>query len=289
MDFARAAEIKAHLDQIKTSDRGAVTVDARTNTVIVYDTAEIRAKARQIVERFDTPVKQIMIEARIVDASTDFSRDLGVEWDSTYSRTRRGRTAIGGSFATNAPTDWASNIGFSVLRSARAALRLDARLALAETDNKASVISAPRVIASNGEEAVISRGEIVFREVVTSDQIEVKELEATLSLTVTPTVSFNDFVTMKLGVTDDAFVGVDTKTEKKIETTLMVRSGETIVIGGIYTERNEEFESGIPALRNVPLLGWLFKARTNNRVKTELLIFITPRVVETARPERRAL
>lgn len=289
VDFARAAEIKAHLDEIKTKDRGSVTVDARTNTVIMHDTADTLVEAKKIVERFDTPVKQIMIEARIVDASTDFSRDLGVEWDATYTRPRD-RTSLGGSFATNAPGAWASNITFEVLRqTVRGIGFLDARLALAESEDKATVISAPRVIASNGEEAVISRGEIVFREVVTSDQIEVKELEATLSLTVTPTVSFNDFVTMKLGVTDDAFVGVDTKTEKKIETTLMVRSGETIVIGGIYTERNEEFESGIPVLRNVPVLGWLFKARTNNRVKTELLIFITPRVVETARPERRTL
>lgn len=288
VDFGKAEEIQNHLDKIR-SDRGRISVDDRTNTVIMHDKAAALAEAKKIVERFDTPVKQIMIEARIVDASTDFSRDLGVEWEVGFNR-QRGDTGVAGSFATNAPPEWASNITFAVIRqTVRGLSFLDARLALAETENKAAVISAPRVIASNGEEAVISRGEIVFREVVTADQIEVKELEAVLSLTVTPTVSFNDFVTMKIGVTDDAFVGIDRKTEKKIETTLMVRSGETIVIGGIYTEKNEDFESGIPALRNVPVLGWLFKAKSSSRVKTELLIFITPKVVETTRPERRAL
>ncbi len=290
VDFASAAAVKEHFEKVKT-ERGVVSVDDRTNTVIMRDTTEALAEAEKILQRFDTPVKQIMIEARIVDARTDFSRDLGVQWDTGTSFERAlGRSEYGGSFATNSPVEWTSNIGLEfVRRTTQGLVELDARLALAESEGKASVISAPRVIASNGEEAVISRGEVVFREVVTQDQIDVKELEAVLSLTVTPTVSFNDFVTMKLEVTDDGFLDVDTKTEKRIETTLMVRSGETIVIGGIYTEENSEWEEGIPVLRNIPGLGWLFKARRIVKERTELLIFITPRVIEPARPEGRAL
>jgi type IV pilus assembly protein PilQ len=290
LDFANANQIKSHLDEIKSKDRGTLIVDERTNTLIMRDTASILAEAGKMVERFDTPVKQIMIEARIVDAMTGFSRDLGVEWGAAYER-YRDRTPFSGSFATNVPKGWAGNIGFSIARlTTRGLATLDASLALAETEDKVTIISAPRVIASNGEEAVISRGAEIIREIVTADQIGVETVEATLSLIATPTVSFNDFVTMKLKVTDDKPYedGSGNINKKEIDTTLMVKSGETIVIGGIYTEDRQEVESGIPVLRNMPVLRWLFKARTSIKDKTELLIFITPRVIETARSNRKA-
>ncbi len=291
LDFANANQIKSHLDEIKSKDRGTLTVDERTNTLIMRDTASILAEAKKIIQRFDTPVKQIMIEARIVDATTGFSRDLGVEWAAAYER-YRDRSPFSGSFATNVPKGWAGNIGFSIARlTTRGLATLDASLALAECENKATIISAPRVIASNGEEAAISRGAEIIREIVTADQIGVETVEATLSLIVTPTVSFNDFVTMKLKVTDDKPYedGSGNINKKEIDTTLMVKSGETIVIGGIYTEDRQEVESGIPVLRNIPVLSWLFKARTSIKDKTELLIFITPQVIETAWPHRKAL
>jgi type IV pilus assembly protein PilQ len=309
LDFAKAGDVKKHLDEIKTKDRGTVSVDERTNTLIMYDTAAKRSKAKQIVERFDTPVKQIMIEARIVDATTGFSRDLGVQWTNVQRKwkkhesqdwggdpeaySRFGDMLVGGGFVTDAPQGWAGNIGLSIARLTNrglGTLALDATLALAETENKATIISAPRVIASNGEEAVISRGDEILREIVTADQIKTETFEATLSLTVTPTVSFNDFVTMKLKVTDDKpYDDGSGKTVKEIDTTLMVKSGETIVIGGIYTEDNQESEAGIPGLRDIPVLGWFFKARTKSTGKTELLIFVTPRVIEGARPDRKVL
>jgi type IV pilus assembly protein PilQ len=288
LDFANANQIKSHLDGIRSKDRGTLTVDERTNTLIMRDTAAILAEAGKMVERFDTPVKQIMIEARIVDAMTGFSRDLGVEWGAGYER-YRDRSPFSGSFATNAPKGWAGNMGFAITRlTSRGLATLDASLALAETENKVTIISAPRVIASNGEEAVISRGAEMIREIVTADQIGLETVEAALSLIVTPTVSFNNFVTMELKVTDDKPCddGSGNINKKQIETTLMVKSGETIVIGGIYTEDRQEVESGIPVLRNIPALSWLFKARRRIKDKTELLIFITPRVIETARPNR---
>jgi len=290
LDFANANQIKSHLEEIKTKDRGTLTVDERTNTLIMRDTVSTLAEAEKTIERFDTPVKQIMIEARIVDATTGFSRDLGVEWESTYER-YRDKTSFAGSFATNAPQGWARNMGFSIARiTTRGLASLDASLALAECENKATIISAPRVIASNGEKAVIRRGDEIYREIVTADQIKTETFEATLSLTVTPTVSFNDFVTMKLQVTDDKpYDDGSGKTKKEIDTTLMVKSGETIVIGGIYTEDNQDLESGIPGLRNLPVLGWFFKAKTKSMGKTELLIFVTPRVIETGRSDRKAL
>lgn len=298
LDFAKAGEIKAH---ILLSPRGKLSVDERTNTLIIKDIPSRIEEARQIVRRFDAPVKQIMIEARIVDASTNFSRDLGVQWNSINRKwrertgmdfnqndptqfTRAGDLTAGGTFSTNAPEGWAGNLGFTFARltdGGLGTLALDATLALAETEGKVKIISAPKVIASNGEQALISRGDIIYKDVVTADRIDTREISATLSLVVTPTVSYNDYVTMDIEVTDDKAISENQKLEKRIKTKLMVKSGETLVIGGIFKEDEVLKEEGVPWLRDAPLLGWLFKTQNKSREKTELLIFLTPRVIET--------
>jgi type IV pilus assembly protein PilQ len=299
VDFADAEkDIKPHIEKIK-SKRGTITVDKRTNTVIMTDIASIVEKAKKLVKEFDTPVKQIMIEARIVDASSDFTRDLGVQWTNIEGQRRRGGANFGiptdatlfssapgsdrfygGNFSSNAPTGWESNIGlsFGVLSSsARGAVTLNAQLALAETEHKAKVISAPKVIASNGEQAEISRGDVLI--LPATENIAATELKATLSLKVTPTVSFNNYVTMDVDVTDDRAPSISLKLEKHIKTKLIVRSGDTVVIGGIYKEEKAEDESGIPGLSKIPFLGWLFRAEKKTRVRSELLIFLTPTVL----------
>jgi type IV pilus assembly protein PilQ len=304
VDFADAdADIRAHIENIK-SERGSITVDKRTNTIILTDIASIIEKAKDIVKEFDTPVKQIMIEARIVDASTTLIRDLGIEWNPIEGQRRRNTGVIfgiptdatgfssggdqlyGGSFSTNVPPGWSSNIGLTFGRltsSGLGALTLTASLALAETEGNAKIISAPKVIASNGEQAVISRGDIIYKDIVTADTVEVRELPATLSLTVKPTVSFNNYVTMDIQVKDDkVFADLSGKTEKSIETKLMVMSGDTVVIGGIYKEDKVETETGIPWLKDIPIFGWFFKARSESVERSELLIFLTPNVLTHA-------
>ena len=310
IDFAKADDVKKH---IVLTDRGTLSVDPRTNTIIIKDTAESVTEARRIVKQFDTPVKQIMIEARIVDATRNFTRDLGVQWNqraatggtnqNTLERRKNtgvafgvptdattyaagGDRLIGGYFSSNAPQGWASNLGFTLgylTSSALGAINIDASLALAETEGTVEIISAPKVLASNGEQAEIKRGTITYRDIATADRIATEQLEASLSLVVTPTVSFNDYVTMDIALNDDqAFLDLTGKTLKTINTKLIVKSGDTIVIGGIYTENNSDNESGIPWLRKVPGLGYLFSATTETRNKTELLIFLTPTVVPTA-------
>jgi type IV pilus assembly protein PilQ len=301
VDFADAdADIKPLIESIK-SERGTVNVDNRTNRLIVTDIASIIEKAKNIVKEFDTPVKQIMIEARIVDASTTLIRDLGIQWNPIEGQRRRNTGVIfgiptdatgfssggdqlyGGSFSTNVPSNWSSNIGLTFGRltsSGLGALTLSASLALAETEGNAKIISAPKVIASNKEQAVISRGDIIYRDIVTADTVEVRELEATLKLTVTPTVSYNNYVTMEIEVNDDkVFTDLSGKTKKSIVTTLMVKSGETVVIGGIYKEDKVETETGIPWLKDIPIFGWLFKAQSRSVERSELLIFLTPNVL----------
>jgi type IV pilus assembly protein PilQ len=192
---------------------------------------------------------------------------------------------LGGSIATNAPSDWTSNMAFSIARLTNrglGTLSLDAYLALAESEGKAKVMSNPKVIASNGENATINRGTTFYLQA--AENVEPKEVVATLSLEVTPTVSYNDFVTMDVSVTDESQTGTSSKSGKDLTTKLMVKSGETAVIGGIYTEDSTENESGIPVLKDIPYLGNLFKSKRKTMSKGELLIFITPTVL--APPDR---
>lgn len=314
VDFASADEMKTHIEGILT-ERGSISVDNRTSTLIVKDIASSVEEARTLVKQFDTPVKQVMIEARIVDATTNFTRDLGIRWDKFQIQNRSNTnvpfTNWGGTpstvetadpnpddadnpwpaggalysptLTTNAPTGWSPNLGivFSKLNTfGLTSTILDAKLALSEAEGKSKTISAPKVIAMNGEEAVISRGDSIVLE--STENVESITLDATLSLTVTPVVSYNNYITLTVKVTDDKAPTNRLLLKKTVETKLMVKSSETIVIGGIYTEEEGEDESGIPGLRRIPLLGWLFKAKRNTSTKTELLIFLTPTVVPSS-------
>jgi len=298
VDFSEADEIKKH---IFLSERGSTRVDKRTNTIIMKDIASNIEEAKKIIKRFDTPVKQIIIEARIVDASTDFIRDLGIQWTQDTSYQHRTDTSVdflprdltgdptltagndalyGGAFSTNAPEGWAPNLDLivgSLTGNALGFLSLDARLALAETESQAKIISAPKVIASNGQEATISRGDKIITP--PTENVESTTLDAALSLIVTPTVSYNDYITLAVHVTDNQAPTTSRILMKEIETTLLIKSGDTVVIGGIYKEEKSESEAGIPYLRNIPFLGWLFKAQKKYSKKSELLIFLTPTVL----------
>ncbi|MGD2125861.1 MAG: secretin and TonB N-terminal domain-containing protein [Desulfobacteraceae bacterium] len=308
VDFAKASEIMTLLSLSEAGKKrgAAMSVDARTNTIIITDIASNVEQAKQIVKKFDTPVKQVMIEARIVDASENLIRDLGIQWDQFQIQKRSSTgvpfTDFGGTptsvdpgdpsafpeggrlksptFITNTPEGWAPNMSlvFSKLSgSGLTATILDAKLALSENEGTAKIISAPKVIAMNGQSATISRGDSII--IPATENVASTTLDATLSLTVTPTVSFNNFITLDVEVTDDSAPSSTRLLKKSINTKLMIKSGETVVIGGIYKEDTSEDESGIPGLRRIPFLGWLFKAQTKSDTKSELLIFLTPTVL----------
>jgi type IV pilus assembly protein PilQ len=159
-------------------------------------------------------------------------------------------------------------------------LTLDASLALAETNGTAKTLSAPKVIAQEGTPAKISSGEII--KIQATENVKSEEWPAELSLSVTPnSISYNDYITLTVDVSDDARLSDSLKTTKNINTTLMVKSGETIVIGGIIKEQEGDATAGIPVLKDIPGLGWLFKAKSRNTSKSELLIFLTPTVIPT--------
>ena len=232
VDFAKASEILPLLTLSETgkSRGGKLSVDSRTNTIILTDIASYVQIAKGIVRQFDTPVKQVMIEARIVDATDDFIRDLGIRWDQFQVQHRANNTVpwstmdsmntvpsdptatayptpgrvYSPTFTSNAPSDWAPNLGlvFSTLSgSGLTATVLDAKLALAESEGKTKIISAPKVIAMNGQAATISRGDSII--IPATENVASTTIDATLSLEVTPTVSYNNFITMDVKVTDD--------------------------------------------------------------------------------------
>jgi len=304
VDFAKADEIKDH---IILSKRGKISTDPRTNMIIITDTEASIEEAKKIVKQFDTPVKQIMIEARIVEVTDDFTKDLGLKWNAGTEVTRTQEidaitglpvttydydgtigdredssgNKYGGSFSTNSPAANWGNIGVNFARitsSGMGFFALDATLALAESTGKAKTISAPKVIAQEGSEAKISSGEII--KIAATENVQAEDFPAELSLSVTPTsVSYNDFITLSVDVSDDQRVADNRKTTKTISTTLMVQSGETIVIGGIIKEKESDNVEGVPVLKDIPGVGWLFKAKRKQTSKTELLIFLTPNVI----------
>ena len=157
---------------------------------------------------------------------------------------------------------------------------LDAKLALSESEGKTKIISAPKVLAMNGQAATIKRGDQII--IPATENVASQTIDANLSLKVTPTVSYNNFVSLEVDVTDDQALTASRIQKKSITTKLMVKNGDTVVIGGIYTETEGTDEAGIPGLRRIPLLGWLFKAQSITNNKTELLIFLTPTVVASS-------
>jgi len=300
-------ETKGKKIKIATMDL-YLSFDSGTNMIIANGVRAKVDKVKELVRKLDVPEKQVMIEARIVEATTGFTRDLGIEWkslDGNNAGVRRkwynadGTTRFDGSFSTNSPAAWAPNIGLAfgfLTDGGLGSLALDASLALAQEDQKIKIISAPKVMTKNGGEAFISRGDVDYYSVRTLDTISFQEIPALLSLKVVPTVSAdNSHVTMVVEVTDDKTKDQSTspnpeggetssppgRTQKKITSTLIVKTGDTVVIGGIYQEDKRTGDSGVPFLKDIPLLGWLFKAERKEEAKVELLIFLTPTVISS--------
>jgi len=283
-----------------------LSYDPGTNMIIANGVRAKVDKVKELIAKLDVAEKQVMIEARVVDAVTTFTRDLGIQWQSLDGTNpgisgewyNSGTNSWGSSqFSTNAPGGWNPNIGLALgwlTGGGLGSIALDASLALGETDGKVHVISAPKVLVVNGGEALISRGTVTYEPIVSLDTVDVKEMEAVLSLKVTPTISADDsHVTMVVEVTDDRPLPATQReseeglqetqsgrTEKSVTTTLMVKTGDTVVIGGIYHKREQTVDTGVPWLMDIPLLGWLFKAQRKELEKTELLIFLTPTVVD---------
>lgn len=299
ISYASVDDMKAFLTDIK-SDRGSIIADSRNKQLIVRDAVAVLEQMEEMILQIDKPERQVMIEARIVEANTNFSRNLGVKWNFDYSQSgvdgdesfsvNDAALGLGGSFilpVTNpALAGAASAISFGALDSQ---LDIDLRLAALENSGEGRIVSTPKITTLNGEQATISQGTKIPFSSVSDQGTDVQFENAELKLSVTPEINPDGSILLEIDASNSS-VGtvVPTATgdavsidEKKAQTKVLVRNGQTTVIGGIFIEQENESQSGVPLLKDVPVLGHLFKSTTKSKDRRELLIFITPRIVES--------
>ncbi len=285
----------------RLTERGKIIEDVRNKKLIVTDIPSVVSDVKNLITLLDTPERQVLIEARIVTANSNFSRDLGVKWNISYDNnptgvsSTAGDVAGGGAFAISPDAILTSTTtsgfasAFTFGRVGLDKLILDLRLAALETSGHGQTIAAPRVATLNGEEAEIAQGTEIPYTTTSEEGTKTEFKKAELSLKVKPEINpdgsiFMDIQARKDTPGKDAVpTGVGTALPidtNKAETRVLVQDGETTVIGGIFIEDKSESETGIPWLKNIPILGYLFKSKTVSEERSELLIFITPRILE---------
>lgn len=312
INYAKASEFSELIKNEDTSilsARGSVSVDERTNTLLIRDTAKSIEDIKRMITILDVPVRQVVIEARMVTVKDNMNEELGIRWGVTNTdgefatsgsiegassaNGTRGVTTpgvgqvptIGDGLNVNLPVaNAAGTIAFQVARLANGTI-LDLELSALEKENKGEVIASPRITTANQKEAYIEQGvEIPYQEAASSGATATQFKKAVLSLTVTPHITPDDKIILDLVVTQDTISditsglapAIDTQ---RIGTQVLVNNGETIVLGGIYQQAIISTVSKIPILGDIPYLGWLFRNSSQLNEKKELLIFVTPRIV----------
>ncbi|NIP45552.1 MAG: type IV pilus secretin PilQ [Gammaproteobacteria bacterium] len=319
VNYAKASTLatllKAEENSLMT-DRGRVSVDERTNTLLVRDTAEAINSIRELVSTLDIPVRQVLIESRIVVAEDSFNRDLGVRFGVSYqwnvNDSSRTNAAVGGGLDGN--SDFGGTVQPGGLGSAfsgggadqnllvdlpignpAGALKfavvsipdfiLQLELQALQFEGRGEVISNPRVVTANQKEATIEQGtEIPFQEASSSGATSTQFKKAVLSLKVTPQITPDDRVIMDLAVNQDEvgqeFSGIPSVNTRSVTTQVLVDNGDTVVLGGIYEQIQREDTEKVPFFGDLPYLSWLFKTTSVRDDKRELIIFVTPRILK---------
>jgi len=286
INYANAAtDVLPHI--VPTEGRGKITVDQRNNQIIITDIAEKVKQAKEIVKEIDKVTPQVMIEARIVQADDTFTREIGTSWSIEGTRTDELGGTLGFDMsATNPPTNSLGTIGIQFSRIAGNIFKVvDARLQASETEGNSKIISAPKILTLDNKAAKIKQGLAYPYNKLDADGNTTTEFkDIALELEVTPHITPDQRVSMKIVVKNNEIGNVINNqisfTTKEAYTELLVDDGDTIVIGGIRKTTKINGESGLPYLRKIPVLGWLFKTNSDTDNLEELLIFITPRVVQ---------
>ncbi len=283
VNYADAGEI-AKLIQIE--GRGSISVDERNNTIVITAAPIAIKRAKEIVQKVDQVTPQVIIEARVVEVTESFSRAIGVNWSADgEANLPRASDSLDYSLAFDHAVAGTSSIGAVFERVAGSEMLLNAQLTAAQSEGNAKIISSPKVITLDNETATIKQGEeYPYLERDDSGGSSVKYKDIDLLLEVTPHITPDGRISMELKITKndlaDMLDGVPRVTTKEINTSLLVEDGDTIVIGGVMQSAVRSGEAGTPWLSKIPVLGWLFKSRTKSNNKSELLIFITPNVVQ---------
>ena len=286
--YAKAADIAAVFQSLAVDDplepaQGALSVDDRTNTLIVRQTPERLEELRQLIARLDVPVRQVMIEAKIVEANVDYEKSLGVRWGGEASL--GGGLVLGGgdTFVDLGAAQATSAIGLGLVRDN---VLLDLELSAMEKSGNGEIISQPKVVTADKETAKILKGtEVSYQETSGSGATSVTFREASLSLEVTPQITPDNRVIMAVKVTKDepdylnAQAHVPPIRKNEVNAKVRIRDGETIVIGGVYSTVQSKVTDKVPFFGDLPYVGRLFRRDVLQEKKSELLVFLTPRIM----------
>ncbi len=315
---ALADLLKSEENQL-LSERGNVTIDERTNTLLVQDTATKLGEIRALIEKLDIPVRQVLVESRIVIANDDFARDIGVRFGFNRENSLGGNASIltaGGlpghtegtfgfapgienpgtkdgtgpeALMVNLPQQLAQGRGGAInfLVGKVGSYLLQLELTAMQQEGRGEIVSSPRVITSDQNKATIKQGmEIPYQKATSSGATAVAFKEAVLKLEVTPHITPDDRIIMDLLVSKDdadftrAVLGVPPLNKREVETRVLVDNGETVVLGGVFEREKKQGEEKVPFFGDLPIVGRAFKQTLDEDRKQELLIFITPKIIK---------
>jgi len=306
LSYAKAEELQALLTKSALSQRGTVQVDPRTNTLIITDLADRLTTATELIAKLDLAQPQVEIEARIVQTNKNYARALGVQWgfngaaipalgnttplafpnSGTLSGSVGGVTG-GQPTAVNLGVPGAPNAVNLALGSVNGAFNLDVALSALENSGNGRLLSTPRVTTQNNIAAEMTQGVQIPIQTVSNNTVTVSFRDAALTLRVTPQITAANTVIMQIAVENSqadfsrAVNGIPPINTQRANTSVLVSDGATTVIGGVYVTNQQNQTDRTPGVSRIPLLGWLFRRDAVNDTSTELLIFITPRIIRS--------
>jgi type IV pilus assembly protein PilQ len=307
ISYAEVAVVEAAIRNSKIlTPRGSMSVDKRTSTMVVKDVASVFPEIENLLATLDRPTPQVLIEARIVEINTAATTDLGIQWGLNL-QSANGLSSFGGlsgvpntgvgpftghNFLVDFPAKSVaplsgSGFAFGIMNPSKT-FGLDLQLSAFETVGLGKVISNPKVLTlDNGKAKILQGKSIPVRKLTTEGTISTEFKDVTLELNVTPHITPDKSIVMALEIrkeeldpTVPSVEGVPGTDKKEADTNVIIKDGETVVIGGMYKVNTNDTETGVPGLRNIPVIGWLFKDTLKTSTTSELLIFITPRIVE---------
>lgn len=299
VNYAKAADIAKLFQSVtsaeaKADERGSITVDERTNNIIAYQTQERLDELRRIVAQLDIPVRQVMIEARIVEANVDYDKSLGVRWGGSIQNKGNWNASGVGNGSSDGGTTSSPFVDLGVANNTSGIgiafitdnVLLDLELTAMEKTGNGEIVSQPKVVTSDKETAKILKGtEIPYQEASSSGATSVSFKEASLSLEVTPQITPDNRIIMEVKVTKDEpdylnkVQDVPPIKKNEVNAKVLVNDGETIVIGGVFSNTQSKVVDKVPFLGDVPYLGRLFRRDVVSEKKSELLVFLTPRIM----------
>ncbi|MCP4596494.1 MAG: type IV pilus secretin PilQ [Neptuniibacter sp.] len=303
IDFRKASDMMATIQEAKlVSDRGFVMSDDETNVLMVRETAKAISDIRRTLKRFDVEVEQVLIEARLVTARSSVTEDLGIKWGFGYNDVDNGRGWIvnpdqGSIDFGNPPTEVGLNVdlGATAANAGKIAIgfapgtssMIHLELSALESDGQAEVISQPKILTTNGNSAKIESGTEIPYQTVEDGEVSIEFKDVVLSLDVTPRINPGDRIAMDLQIKQDSVGEVLPNGEisidnNELQTSVVVPDGQTIVLGGVFKNETSDVLNKVPLLGDLPVMGSLFRNTENSVDKTELLIFITPKLVRNS-------